>query len=174
MINADGRIGDAENTDEFKAESRLECGKAFLRIAACPDISSPVMYADVHLVSGLIEDVEGSVKKLFAKHLYKCLITRKTGVTLPWRFAAFFALAANDADRDFAAQVLLLLKQTVGFVRTMSAGLLPQEQSLLRICYRSAFFLWLCICWLTIPNSSTPRLQTPIDPPSQRKPMDPS
>jgi hypothetical protein len=70
-------------------------------------------------VSGLIEDVEGSVKKPFAKHLYKCLITRKTGATLPWRFAAIFSLAANDADRDFAAQVLLLLKQTVAFMRNL-------------------------------------------------------
>ena len=119
VITADGAIGEAEDTEEFKAQSRLECGKAFLRIAACPDISSHVSYADLHLVSGLIEDVEGSVKKPFAKHLYKCLITRKTGATLPWRFAAIFSLAANDADRDFAAQVLLLLKQTVAFMRNL-------------------------------------------------------
>ena len=119
VINADGAVVDAECTETFKAESRLECGKAFLRIAACPDISSHVSYSDLHLIAGLIEDVEGSVKKPFAKHLYKSLITRKTGATLPWRFAAIFALAANDADREFAAQVLLLLKQTVGFMRTM-------------------------------------------------------
>jgi sister-chromatid-cohesion protein PDS5 len=119
VINADGAIGDAETTEEFRAESRLECGKAFLRIAACPDISSHVSYGDLHLVAGLIEDVDGSVKKPFAKHLYKSLITRKTGATLPWRFAAIFSLAAIDADRDFAAQAQLLLKQTVTFMRTM-------------------------------------------------------
>jgi hypothetical protein len=136
VITADGAIGEAEDTEEFMAESRLECGKAFLRIAACPDISSHVSYADLHLVSGLIEDVASSVKKPFAKHLYKCLITRKTGATLPWRFAAIFALAGNDVDRVFAAQVLLLLKQTVAFMRTMyhraagtvtDANLLPER-----------------------------------------------
>jgi hypothetical protein len=119
VINADGAVGSAETTDEFKAESRLECGKAILRIASCPDITANVSYADLHLIAGLIEDVESSVKKPFAKHLYKSLITRKTGATLPWRFAAIFALAANDSDRDFASQVLLLLKQTVAFMRTM-------------------------------------------------------
>jgi hypothetical protein len=119
VITAGGAIGDTETTEEFRSESTLECGKAFLRIAACPDITSFVSYADLHLVAGLIEDVEDSVKKPFAKHLYKSLITRTTGATLPWRFAAIFSLAAADADRDFAAQVLLLLKQTVAFMRTM-------------------------------------------------------
>jgi hypothetical protein len=119
IINANGTIGDAETTDEFKAEYILECGKAFLRIAACPDISSRVSCADVHLVSGLIEDVKASVKKPFAKYLYKCLINRKIGATLPWSFAAIFALAGNDCDRYFAAQVLILLKQTVALMRAM-------------------------------------------------------
>jgi len=119
VITADGAVGGTESTEEFKADARLECGKGFLRFAACTDVSSQVSNSDIHLVSGLIADADGSVKKPFARQLYRFLTTLKADDTLPWRFAAIFVLAANDSDHDFAARILMLLKYTVGFMRSM-------------------------------------------------------
>ena len=118
VIEADGAVRGIECHSYYKASAVCECGIVVLRIAACPDISSHVSHSDLHLIAGLIKNVDFDVRSKFAKKLYKSLTTRNAEAALPWHFAAIFALAANDEDVRFAGEMLRLLKQTVYVMRT--------------------------------------------------------